>query len=144
MPRRFAGLAAPLPALLFAFAVACGGSDKSLGPDPLASPTASAAVTPDGATIERGSTTTATVVFSVTGGLKINKIIVSRPFAGITIVDKSTKTEGTTITRTFTIGADSTIPVGPHKINFKPGVTGYSGTVVPPITNAIFTLTVTE
>ena len=105
--------------------------------------TASAAVTPLGATIARGGTTTATVVFTVTGGLRINKILVSRGYAGISIVDQSSKTVAGTITRVFTIGADNTIPPGAHQVTFKPSVTGYSGDQAPPIHNAVFTLTVT-
>ena len=135
-------LAAGLPAMVFALVAACGGADESLAPQSYGPQTAAAAVTPAGATIVRGGTTTATVVFTVSGGLRINKILVSRPFAGITIVDKSSKTEGTTITRVFTIGADNSIPEGAHQVSFKPSVTGYSGSVAPPITNAIFTLTV--
>jgi hypothetical protein len=131
------------PALLLPLVTACIKAEESLGPESLGAQTAAAAVSPSGATIARGGTTTATVVFTVSGGLRINKILVSRPFAGITIVDKSTKTVGTTITRVFTIGADSTIPAGAHQVSFKPSVTGYSGSV-PPITNAIFTLTVTQ
>jgi hypothetical protein len=44
----------------------------------------------------------------------------------------------------FTISADSTIPAGAHLVSFKPGVTGYSGDVAPPTTDAIFTLTVSQ
>ena len=143
MTRRRLQLAAGFPAVVFAFAAACGGADESLAPQSRGPQTAAAAVTPLGATIARGGTTTATVVFTVTGGIRINKILVSRPFAGITIVDKSSKTVGTTITRVFTIGADASIPEGAHQVSFKPSVTGYSGSV-PPITNAIFTLTVTQ
>ena len=144
MTRRSGRLALVMPSLLFALVAACGGSQDTLGPAQLGKPTASAAVSPAGATIARGGTTTATVVFTASGGLKINQILVSRPFAGITIVDKSSRTEGTTITRVFIIGADNTIPAGEHQVNFKPSVTGYTGDMAPPITNAIFTLTVTE
>lgn len=144
MTARRARLASMVPPLLFTFAMACGGSRESLAPESGGAQTAAAAVSPAGATVARGGTTTATVVFTVTGGLRINKILVSRPFAGITIVDKSSKTVGTTITRVFTIGADTTIPAGSHQVSFKPSVTGYSGSVTPPITNAIFTLTVTQ
>jgi hypothetical protein len=139
-----ARFAPALTALLIALVAGCGGSDESLGPESAGGLRAAASVSPLGATITRGGATTATVIFTVSGGLRINQIIVSRPFAGIRIVDKSSKTVGTTITRVFTISADSTIPSGAHQVSFKPSVTGYAGDIAPPITDAIFTLTVTQ
>jgi hypothetical protein len=106
--------------------------------------TALAAVSPGGATIAQGQTTDATVAITVTGGLKIEAIIVLRPYEGISIVDKSTKMVGNTLTRVFTIGADKTIPAGTHQVSFAPGVTGSTGDVTPEITVANFTLTVTQ
>ncbi len=135
--------AAVLAALLFVFVAACGGAEEARGPDQRAAQTAAAAVSPGGATIAQGETTTATVAITVTGGLKIEAIIVMRPYDGITIVDKSTKMVGNTLTRVFTIGADNTIPAGSHQLGFAPGVTGSTGELTPEITGATFTLTVT-
>lgn len=129
--------------LLLALVAGCG-ADEGLGPDQLGDPTASAAVSPAGAEIRNGGTTTATVVFTVTGGLRLNKIVVAREFAGISIVDKSTTISGNTLTRVFTIGADNTIPPGDHEISFRPSVAETTGGVTPQITEAIFTLTVSQ
>ena len=96
-------------------------------------------------TDNQGATSAAsTVAITVTGGLKIEAILVLRPYDGISIVDKSTKTVGNTVTRVFTIGADNTIPAGSYQVSFAPGVTGATGDVTPEITVANFTLTVTQ
>ncbi|HEX6316188.1 MAG TPA: hypothetical protein VFZ73_15060 [Gemmatimonadaceae bacterium] len=142
MTRRRARHAFLVPSLLLPLVAAC--RNDSLGPDQLGDPTASAAVSPAGATIRNGGTTTATVVFTVTGGLRLNKIVVSRGYAGISIVDKSSKMSGTTLTRVFTIGADNTIPAGAHQISFRPSVAETSGSAAPQITEAVFTLTVSQ
>ena len=136
-------LTAVVPALLFA--TACGGSsdDGLTGPDG-GNQTATAVASPAGATVSRGGTTTVTVVFSATGGLNISKIVVSREYVGISIKESSTQTRGTTITRVFTIGADDSIPIGAHEVSFTPSVSGIRGYLNPQITNAIFTLTVTQ
>jgi hypothetical protein len=143
MSRRRARLAVLVQTFLFAFVAACG-ADESVAPGQLGDPTATAAVSPAGAAIHNGGTTTATVVFRVTGGLTLNKIVVSRGYAGITIVDKSTKMTGTTLTRVFTIGADNTIPPGAHRITFRPSVATVAGSPEPQITEAVFTLTVSQ
>jgi hypothetical protein len=142
MTRRRARIA-PILAAFFAIG-GCGKAEASFAPNLAVAQTALAAVSPGGATIAQGQTTDATVAITVTGGLKIEAILVLRPYDGISIVDKSTKTVGNTVTRVFTIGADNTIPAGSYQVSFAPGVTGATGDVTPEITVANFTLTVTQ
>lgn len=146
MPGRRARLASLFPALLLVAGAACGGSSDG-GPAGLeeeGTQTALAVPSPSSATIARGGTTTVTVVFSTTGGLTVSQINITRQYSGISVTQASSQTVGTTITRVFTIGADNTVPIGAHDVRFSPSVSGNTGSLPPQITNAIFTLTVTQ
>lgn len=113
-----------------------------MGPKP-ETQTATATVSPTGASVARGVGTNITLVVTATGGLTINALNIQRQWAGIAVTQVSTQTSGGTLTRVFTITPDASVPIGAHAVNFRPSISGYTGSGVPPTPNAVFTVTVT-
>ena len=113
-----------------------------MGPKP-ETQTATATVTPTGATVTRGVSTNTTLVVTTTGGLTIDALNIQRQWSGISISQVSTQTSGGTLTRVYAIAADANVPLGSHAINFRPSISGYTGSGVPPTPAAVFTITVT-
>lgn len=131
-------------AAVFLALVACSSDDGPTDPNP--NPPGSNGIntvaTPPSATIARGGTTTTTVTFTTFGGATLGSTTINRQFAGITVTQTSTQTEGATTTRTYTIGADNTIAAGSHEIRFIPSVSGGANESTT-INSATFVLTVT-
>ncbi len=123
---------------------ACGGSSDDPGITTFQGgerQTATATATPSSGTIARGATTSTTVVFAATGGITFTSTGTYKQYSGISVDFTSTQTVGTTITRTYTIGADASVPAGVHEVRFTAPISGATGTVSTPV--AIFRLTVT-
>ena len=103
---------------------------------------ASTTVNPKSATIARGGSTSVTANYTASPNLTISGFHIQRQPTGIAVTQTSTSVSGNNGTRSYTISADNTVPIGTHVVSMWISVNNATSTVTT--TRAEFSLTVTQ
>ena len=101
-------------------------------------------VTPSSGTVARGGGSVPfTVNLSVSPNMTMRSVTINKQYSGLVLTQTGTQGTGANITRSYTISADNTVPVGNHIINYVLSFDGATGTVQEQNPGR-FTLTVTD